>query len=506
MSGFLRQFKPIDVMTDAQEEAIHQAALEILEAGGAHVRHQRGLELLAENGCRVDFESYTARIPTSVADHCLVMIASSYPITGRDPAASVRLGGNRYHFMQGMGMRYVDPDTWELRPGTLAEVDEVYLVADALPNIHVIDSTQSITDIVGVPPIMQHLECVASAYRMSGKPQHIGYLKHFDQFAVKMAQGLGVTPDVDIDIAPPIAFTEDAVEAMFRYAPLGWGLEACPGGYAGATAPATQAGLVVQWWAATIAFVVLAKLIDANAAISLEVAGGVVHPKWANPVNASPESWFAEAMSNQLCRRYSLPIAAAQGFCGESKMFDYQAAWEKSLGVLSSVLSGSHMNVFQGSHATELGYSAVLAVMDDDIAGAIGRYLQGAVVDDETMAVGLQLQMGSAPTSFLNTPHTRQYWMKDRFMPALADTGPYEEWVNAGKPDVVSKGRSKVEEIVASHKPMPLAAEQQQAIEDVLHEAREYCRERDLITEEEWGPYTAALQRAGRWQKAPRPA
>lgn len=500
MTGFIRRFQPIDLLSRSEEDLIHNGALELLDRVGVHVRHQRGLEILAEGGCRVDFESQTALIPATVAEKCLALIPSSYTLTGRDPATAVRLGGSRYHFMQGMGMRYVDPDTWELRPGTLKEVDEVYLVADALPNVHVLDSTQSISDIVGVPPAMQHLECVASAYRMSGKPQHVGYLKHFDEFNVKMAQGLGVQPDVDVDIAPPLSFTEDAVDAMITYAPLGWGLEACPGGYAGATAPATIAGLVVQWWAATVAFVTLAKLIDERAVLSVELAGGYLHPKWANPLNAAPEGWYAEGLGNQLSRRYHLPIAAAQGFCGESKMFDFQAAWEKSLGILSSIMTGSHMNVFQGSHATELGYSAVLAVMDDDIAGAIGRYLLGAEITEEALALDLQRSMGNEPTSYLNTPHTRAHWIKDRYLPGVADIGPYEDWVAAGKPKLIDTARARVEAIVAEHQPHPLSDEHARLIEDVLQEAREHCRERGLISDEEWDGYMQTLDDAGRGQ------
>jgi trimethylamine--corrinoid protein Co-methyltransferase len=345
---------------------------------------------------------------------------------------------------------------------------------------------------------MQHLECVASAYRMSGKPQHVGYLSHFDEFNVKMAQGLGVQPDVDIDIAPPLSFTEDAVDAILTYASLGWGLEACPGGYAGATAPATVAGVVVQWWAATVAFVTLAKLVDERAAVSVELAGGFLHPKWASPLNASPESWYAEGMGNQLSRRFHLPIAAAQGFCGESKMFDFQAAWEKSLGILSSIMSGSHMNVFQGSFATELGYSSVLAVMDDDIAGSIGRYLQGAEISEDTLALDLQINMGCEPTSYLNTPHTRRHWMKDRYLPGIADIGPYEDWVAAGKPTLIDNARAKVECIVAEHEPRPLSPEHARVIEDVLQEAREHCRAHGLISDEEWETYTGVLEAAGR--------
>jgi len=177
----------------AQLEAMHQAALEILEKAGANVHHDGALTLLAENGCIVDRETRTARMPTGVVEQCLQSCPSSYSIRGRDPDSDVRIGGTRVHFMQGMGMRYVDPETWELRPATLREHAEAQIVGDALASVHVMDACFSYTDIEGVPPIMQQLECLANGFRCSGKAQHYGYLKDSHRFAIKMAQGLGVT-------------------------------------------------------------------------------------------------------------------------------------------------------------------------------------------------------------------------------------------------------------------------------------------------------------------------
>jgi trimethylamine--corrinoid protein Co-methyltransferase len=494
LNGYQRRFRAIEVLSAAQLEAMHQAALEILEKAGANVHHDGALTLLAENGCIVDRETRTARMPTGVVEQCLQSCPSSYSIRGRDPDSDVRIGGTRVHFMQGMGMRYVDPETWELRPATLREHAEAQIVGDALASVHVMDACFSYTDIEGVPPIMQQLECLANGFRCSGKAQHYGYLKDSHRFAIKMAQGLGVTLNVELDVAPPLVFGHDSVDALMHFAELGWGLEACPGGSAGATSPGSLAGSVVQMWAATLAFIVIAQLVSQGAPVARQVTGTVPHPKWGHPLDGAPESWYLGAMTNQLCVRHGIPITSPVGFCGQAKMFDYQAGWEKALGVLFSVSTGSHLHVLHGSHGEELGFSNVLQILDDDIARAIGRLLDGTEVDDETMATDLICEMATAHGSFMSQAHTRKFWMKDRFQPTAADWSTNVEWVRGGKTDIVSRAREQAEEIVATHKPMPLRAGQEGVISDVLEEAREFYRATNFITDEEWGPYMQALR------------
>jgi trimethylamine--corrinoid protein Co-methyltransferase len=52
---------------------------------------------------------------------------------------------------------------------------------------------------------------------------------------------------------------------------------------------------------------------------------------------------------------------------------------------------------------TELLYHPVLSILDDDIPGWIGRFLQGVAVTDETMAIDLIKQVGPIPGHYLNT-------------------------------------------------------------------------------------------------------
>jgi trimethylamine--corrinoid protein Co-methyltransferase len=454
------------------------------------------LKLLDEAGCLVDYETQMARIPAGMAEECLRAVPSSYEIRARDPKRNVRIGGDRVHFLQGMGMRYVDPDTWELRPATLREHAEVQIVGDALENVHVMDALFSFTDIKDVPGIMQQLEGLANGFRYSSKAQHYGYMKDSDQFAIKMAQALGATLDAEIDVAPPVAFYPEALDAIWRFAELGWCVWASPGGRAGATAPGPLASVQVQSWAGTIAFIVITQLIHKGTPVGLHPCDGVVHTKWAHGMACAPETWYARAMSNQLCRCYGIPVTTAAGFCGAAKEFDYQAGVEKSLGVLSSVMTGSHLHTLHGSFAGELGYSNILQVLDDDIAGSIGRYLLGADIDDETLAVDEQLEMGTAPVSFMGRPLTRRYWARDRFEPVAADWDTHANWVKSGKVGLVSRARARVDAILGEHKPDPLTANQQKLIDDILQEAREYYRANGLLAEDEWAPYVAAVESA----------
>lgn len=497
LDGYHRRFPAIEVLDATQVEAMHRAALEILEQAGACIHHAGALALLGERGCRVDRDAETARIPAKLVEECLEKCPSEYSIRSRDPDGDVLVGGDRVYFMQGMGMRYVDPDTWELRPATLREHAEGQIVGDALASVHVMDACFSFTDIEGVPPVMQQLECLANGFRYSGKAQHYGYMKDSHRFAVKMAQGLGVNLNVEIDVAPPIVFGHDAVEALMSFAELGWGLEACPGGTAGATSPGSLAGSAVQMWAATLAFIVIAQLVNPGAPVGRQVTGTVPHPKWGHPLDGAPESWYLGAMTNQLCARYDLPITSPVGFCGQAKMFDFQAAWEKALGVFFSVTTGSHLHVLHGSHGEELAFSNILQVLDDDIARSIGRLLDGTEVNDETLATDLICEVAAAQGDFMGQPHTRKFWMKDRFQPGAADWDTHVEWVRKGKKDIVSRGRERMEEILATHRPMRLSDGQEKLVADVLAEAREYYRQTDYIAVDEWEPYMRVLDSLG---------
>ena len=54
MKGFSRNFKPLEILTEEQVEAIHRGTLEVLWVTGVRVEHDRALKLFEKNDCKVD--------------------------------------------------------------------------------------------------------------------------------------------------------------------------------------------------------------------------------------------------------------------------------------------------------------------------------------------------------------------------------------------------------------------------------------------------------------------
>jgi len=49
--GFIRRFKPLEIVTESQLEQVHQATLDVLMQTGVSILHERALQLMKDNDC-----------------------------------------------------------------------------------------------------------------------------------------------------------------------------------------------------------------------------------------------------------------------------------------------------------------------------------------------------------------------------------------------------------------------------------------------------------------------
>ena len=493
LKGFTRRFKPIDLLTDEEMEAIHRGALYVLEKTGVRIEHDGALKLYSRGGCRVDYDQQRVKIPPGLAEACLRMCPSSYTIKARDPDRDLVVGGNTVHFMQGMGMRYVDLDSWETRPATADEHREAMIVADALDNLQLADAVFFYMERQGIPPVMVMLENLASGLRHSSKAEHFGYQSDCEIFAIKMAQSLGVTLNCEVDTAFPLTIYGGAIEAALRYVEAGMPIMPCMGITMGAEGPVTNASAMVLAVAMVMAWVVLVQLFKPGAPLVIEHGLKPMDMQRGSPRYGSAGHALTTATMNQMLRRYRIPSCPSAGFTSLSKKIDYQCGYEKATGALVSALSGGNLLIFQGGSSVELLYHPVLAILDDDVAGWIGRFLEGVTVTDESMAIDLINQVGPIPGHYLSAAHTREWWRKEQFLPKAADLEAYPVWVRSGKRDALALAKERMDRILATHEPMPLTPAQDQAIEDILDEARGYYRNKQLISAAEWSEYVETM-------------
>jgi trimethylamine--corrinoid protein Co-methyltransferase len=493
INGFTRKFKPLELLTPEEAEAIHRGALFVLEKTGMRVEHESALQLCSDGGCKVDFDERRIRFPSALVEESIRKCPSNYILKARNPDQDLMIGGNTMYFMQGMGMRYLDLETLETRPATIAEHRDAMIVGDALENIHIADGVFFYMEREGIPPVMVMLENLASSIRYSSKAQQFGYQKDCSIFAIQMAKALGISLDSELDTVSPLTIFGDTLNAAFRYIEAGIPIQPTVSITMGSEGPVTKAGAIVLAVAMVMAWAVITQLKKPGAPMSVQHGMGPMNMISGSVVFGTADGTLGSAMMNQMLRRYEIPSCASAGFSSNSKSIDYQVAYEKSLGALIDALSGNHMQIFQGGSQGELSFHPYQSILDDDVAGWIGRFLEGVTTTDETMAIDLINQVGPIPGHFLSTAHTREWWRKEQWLPKSADLESYPVWVRSGKKDALALAKERMDEILETHQPTPLSPDQEQAIEDILKEARQFYRDKEFISDEEWSVYMKTL-------------
>lgn len=480
LKGFNRNLKPLEMLTDEALAAIHKGTLDVLETTGVTFEHDETLQLFADHGCPVDFNKKRVRIPGWLVEDSLRRVPSSFALKAREPKHNIRIGGNTLYFSNSMGMSTVDLDTWQPRTPTWEENVQAVKVLDSLDTVHYIAPYTPYMEIEGVPAAMVMLEGMANKLRLSSKVIASAYQADSEIFAIKMAKVAGTELVGSVSVSPPLTYSESACQVIYRWLEAGFPLCIGSGAVMGGTGPATIAGSTITNNAEILPGVVLAQLLKPGAGL---MVADFVHPMdmiRGHPVFGAVECALHEAMFAQIFRKYGLPMQHWYGF-GSGKKIDFQSGYEKSMIALLTAMSGTNVVELHGAIYGELTWHPVQAVIDEDVANWIGRFIEGVEVNDETLAIDLIEEVGPIPGFYLNKEHTRKWWKKEQFIPKVADREAYQEWLKKGKKDTIALAKERVEDIIAKYEPKPLTPEQDKEIDEILEEARSYYREKGLM-------------------------
>jgi len=489
--GFTRNFKPLEILTEEQIRRIYLGMLTVLEQTGIRFESEKALKFLAENSCKVDFNTHVVRFPPALVEECLQKAPSIYHLKSRDPKDDLIVGGDTVYFKASVGMDTADTDTGErLRPTLKDNIDGVK-VLDALDNIVHLTSYCPYANIEGIPAAMQYTINAACKFKYSTKVARTAHVAGSGQFSMKMAHVCGMDINANMEASPPLTWYNDPIENVF------WACEIpeyshfpimfSDGDIMGATAPATFAGSLVTSSAEIASGIVMVQLIQPGKPVA---AGHFVFPmdmKYGHPGFGRIENALQNVGFHQLWRKIGIPIIDYAGpTFSLAKNIGYQIAAEKMQNLMVSALSGANLITVAGGLFAELTWSPELAVLDNDLCGAVGRFIEGFEVSDETLALDLINQVGSIPGTYLGKEHTRKWWKKEFHTSQVMDTLPYDVWVEEGKKNALDYAKEKVREILATHEvSVPLTEGQDKEINNIIEEAIVHYRKKEMLSEQD---------------------
>ena len=243
--GFVRNFKPLEILTDEQMESIKRGTLHVLEETGVRIEHKKALEFLKKNDCKVDHNEMRVRIPSGLVEECISRCPSKLLIKARDSQNDVFVGGNVLYFKNSSGMQIIDLDTYEPRVPTRKENYDAVTVLDSLENLDLLGPYTPYFGFEGIPRAMSIPESCASRFRGSTKVLVGGCLNDSEIFTIEMAKATGAEILHVAAASPPLTWYSQPIEVIFRITEAGFPLRVVGGQMFGGTAPATLSGALV---------------------------------------------------------------------------------------------------------------------------------------------------------------------------------------------------------------------------------------------------------------------
>ena len=266
-----------------------------------------------------------------------------------------------------------------------------------------------------------------------------------------------------INVTSPLRHNAEALRKLMFMAGKGLPTTYTPVVLRGTNGPVTAAGALALANAGELAGLVLAQLKREGAPVIL--TGGVndmLDMRSMADIYAAPEN---RVLCSELAHFYGLPIFGLAG-ASDSKVPDEQAAAEAAFSLIVETLTGAQMvhdvGYLEGGRCNSLEQIVVC----DELINYVKRFMQGLVVNEDTLALDLIDEVGPHG-DFVSSSHTMQHFKEDWY-PKLFDRKNYDRWLADGGKTLRQRARERVEQILASHQPEPLPAEVQAGIDAIV--------------------------------------
>jgi trimethylamine--corrinoid protein Co-methyltransferase len=477
----------LHVLSDEQVRLIHRAALDILWKTGVLVKAPSARALLRRAGAAVDEDSMICRLPADLVEGALKKAPGEFTVHARNPKNDVHVSTVALHYEPMIGrLNCYDFETGKTHRTTLSDVGQLVRLADALPCYHLLHSGAIMPQIEGVPIRATHVHGYLESVRNSSKVVKATSRERIMaedclRMVAVVAGGEAAmkarpyTFTTDNPVAP-LHHDRDQMEGALEFAKWGLPIDVASEPQAGATSPVTLAGLLAQQTADVVSGIAIIQLANPGNPVWYGTCGSIMDMRVGRIAIGAVEMGLINAASAQMAHFYGIPCRGTAS-ATDSKTLDFQAGYEKALILAMAALGGVNKIFYPGTMEGALTVSKESLVLDDEIAAAVYRILEGIRVEEATLAVDVVNQVGPGG-HFLKARHTMQFLTREHFLPRLANRQTREKWLEGGGKDMADRAHESVEKILAEHKPEPLPAAAEAELERIVREveAREAKR------------------------------
>lgn len=430
----------VEVLTQAEIEAVHKSTLDILENTGVRIPNEECLKACKKLGAHVDWEDSAVKIPAPLLEEVLASVRNSQ--WDKKAGQVKKLKGTI-----STQVFYIDYKTGTKRYGLMDDVMKGIALLQRLDNFPVAnaivipsDIPYNMTDVASHRMIYSYSEKRGGTYILSAASA---------KYIIEMAKVRGERLVYLLETVSPLQFRKESLDIAMVFAKSGQALGMGPMVMSGATGPVTTAGTITLQNAEVVAslFLIYALIHDSAAYIS---GTHSMDLKTMLCSFGSPNQALFGMCIAQMSRHYGLESITNAGLT-DALAPDFQCGYEKALNAIFSCLAGTAGIGCQGIVGADQGFSLEQLVMDNEWLDAYNYVLGGVEVSEETIAAGIINQVGIGG-NFLAQEHTAEHMRGNYWKPRLFNRENWDNWKSAGSISILDKAHEFVEEATQDYR------------------------------------------------------
>ncbi|MGH6932056.1 MAG: trimethylamine methyltransferase family protein, partial [Dongiaceae bacterium] len=456
-------YRPYEVLSADQVEAIHLGSLRVLEEIGMEVLHPPAQQVLKAAGADVDEAAMRVRFDRGLIESQIAKAPPEFSLRARNPARDITLGRNRMAISSVGGPAYISDLDRGRRDGSYADLCDFLKLVQSLNIIH--QEGGGPVEPLDLPADTRHLDLYLAQITLLDKTWQgwaLGAYRARD--AIEMNRiALGATADemarrpaqlTIVNTNSPLRLDIPMAEGLTEYARTGQAVVVTPFTLSGAMSPVTIAGALAQQNAEALAVIALIQMIRPGAPA---VYGGFtsnVDMKSGAPAFGTPEYAQAVVAGGQLARRYNLPYRSSN--VNASNAVDVQAAYESMMSLWAAF--SAHTNLmYQAAGWLEGGLTASFEklILDAEMLQLMTSFMTPMEVSEASLGLDAIRDVGPGG-HFFGTAHTLERFEHAFYQPLLSDWRNFESWSAAGAQDGTRRANGIWKELLKTYEQPPL--------------------------------------------------
>jgi trimethylamine--corrinoid protein Co-methyltransferase len=471
-------------------ETIHRSAVQILDHTGMWVDHIQALEYLRRAGCSVDMDRRTVKFPPEVVEASVARLRQNFRSPDRWPKrmsfkySEVRFDAQpfRIHSDFTVSAGGFCCFIWDLdrqrRYATMHDARQALKLADQLDQITYTGLPCAGQDVPAhVRPVVMAAELAKATRKVGGietfQREHVEYITRIGEVVAGSREAHRRNPILVgyAEARSPLCIDANMADVMLAHLELGLpqSLDTMPS--AGATAPMSAAGVLALGVAETLGGLILGYAVDSNATLTVDFTPGYCDMRSMRFGYAGAERMPLLAARVQLVSEFYGCPSGVHGGKTNACVPGVQAGVEKAISMFNAVTAGAIGFGTVGQLENAITFSPLQLVIDNEIA----RYLRGAVrpieVGDLAAALDVIEEVGPGGHTY-DHEHTVAHYRDEELLSPFFDCLPWDLNDSLDRDRFEKRAAAKVRELLTVESPPVLSAEQEEAIDEVVKEAK----------------------------------